>query len=850
MRSQVNAIRRPLLVTCLAGSLCAVAQGQNKAVPIDAPKGAPVAQPAAQPAAPPADAPARQVPALEGDPDTVTLAAFSEPVALSALIEMVATTLNVNISTLGDVPGTVVFNAPVAVHKDDLLPLLASLLEQQQFTIVQDRFGWYTVHALQNVNANPGTAGKEAMSSTRVFRTPNMRPTALKAPLEAVLAPGAQGGAAKQYAYVDDLGVIIATDSPKKLDAVKDIIDRIIAEYSRMEYVRIDLDHITGSAARERALQLVGQIGQPVGRTGGTEAGQGNQQVAKSNQGVALDNLGDRLTTDAQGNALIFRGTPGEIEQLRKLLVLIDVPNTLTPRSYEAGSSAVEIANIARNRGLGEIVTIANDRQLGDAGFFNNRGQGSQNPQANNTPGVGGPVIVVDEKRGRIVYYGTPSQQEQLAALLKELDTEAEQIVLRVHKLRNAKAEDIQEILLGIIQNQAPMGDSLLPGDTQGSRPGRFNANQRQQNNPSSTVIVRDGSSGDEGFSIDSEQAFVIADVPNNQVIVKAPAAQQPEFARLIERLDLRRPQVYVEAKIVAVTADDRLHTAFETQIINASGTGGVFQQGFGLSTAGTGGTQPILNPRVVAAGLTGFTGAIIRSDQIPVIMTALANETDSRVIASPQLLVDDNENAKVATIDSQPVQVISRGTNGQGDIVTSGEDATAETSLDVTPHISDGGYMRLEYTIKLENFTGDGSQGLSPPKLTNNINSESITVPSDSTVVIGGLVIDNKTKTVAKIPLLGDIPLVGLLFQDRSTTNRKTVLYVFLTPRILRDPTFTDLKLLTKGPQSFSGLKADMPELKPSASEILWPDDAPPSPKSVPDAGPSADAGAGPSPD
>ncbi|MCE7973045.1 MAG: hypothetical protein DYG92_01780 [Leptolyngbya sp. PLA1] len=848
MRSQVNAVRRPLLVSCLAGSLCAAAYGQNKAVPVEASK---AAQPAAQPATPHPEAPARQVPELEGDPDTVTLAAFSEPVAISALIEMVATTLNVNISTVGEVSGTVVFNAPVAVHKDDLLPLLASLLEQQQFTIVQDRFGWYTVHSLQNVNANPGAAGRDAMSSTRVFRTPNMRPSSLKAPLEAVLAPGAQGGAAKQYAYVDDLGIIIATDSPKKLDVVKEVIDRIVAEYSRMDYIRIELEHITGAAARERALQLVGQIGQPLSRTGAAESGQAAQAVAKpGGQGAALDNLGDRLTTDAQGNALIFRGTPGEIEQLRKLLVLIDVPNTLTPRSYEAGSSAVEIANIARNRGLGEIVTIADNRQIGDAGFFNNRGQGNQNQQVGNTPSVGGPVIVVDEKRGRIVYYGTASQQEQLAALLKELDTEAEQVVLRVHKLRNAKAEDIQEILLGIIQNQAPTGDSLLPGDTQGSRPGRFNANQRQPNSPSSTLIVRDGSSGEEGFSIDSEQAFVIADVPNNQVIVKAPAAQQPEFARLIERLDLRRPQVYVEAKIVAVTADDRLRTAFETQLINASGTGGVFQQGFGLSTAGTGGTQPILNPRVVAAGLTGFTGAIIRSDQVPVIMTALANETDSRVIASPQLLVDDNENAKVATIDSQPVQVISRGTNGQGDIVTSGEDATAETSLDVTPHISDGGYMRLEYTIKLENFTGDGSQGLSPPKLTNNINSKSITVPSDSTVVIGGLVIDNKTKTVAKIPLIGDIPLVGLLFQDRSTTNRKTVLYVFLTPRILRDPTFTDLKLLTKGPQSFSGLGADMPELKPSASEILWPDAKAPAPKALPDAGPTTDAGAGPSPD
>jgi hypothetical protein len=98
--------------------------------------------------------------------------------------------------------------------------------------------------------------------------------------------------------------------------------------------------------------------------------------------------------------------------------------------------------------------------------------------------------------------------------------------------------------------------------------------------------------------------------------------------------------------------------------------------------------------------------------------------------------------------------------------------------------------------------------------------------VPHDSTVVVGGLVVNTKTKSVAKVPLLGDIPLFGLLFQDRSTGSRQTVLYIFLTPKILRDPNFLDAYLLTKGPQSRVELDPDIPVMMPTTVEIMTPEE------------------------
>ncbi|MDI1290785.1 MAG: hypothetical protein PSX37_12655, partial [bacterium] len=169
----------------------------------------------------------------------------------------------------------------------------------------------------------------------------------------------------------------------------------------------------------------------------------------------------------------------------------------------------------------------------------------------------------------------------------------------------------------------------------------------------------------------------------------------------------------------------------------------------------------------------------------------------------------------------------LSRGSSGQGDIVTS-EYVDAETNLTVTPKISEGGYLRLAYEITLSSFTGEGQTVsgtvLPPPRRENVIQSDSITIPHDGTVVVGGLVVDSDSITIAKVPLLGDIPIIGHLFRSTNKGSRKTVLYVFLTPRILRDPEFDDLRLLTAGPAHRSKIDTDIPEMEPTSMEILGP--------------------------
>ncbi|MEI7657559.1 MAG: secretin N-terminal domain-containing protein [Phycisphaerae bacterium] len=803
-----------------------------------------------EPQTEPLAAPSPTTATATGDDETITLAAFSEPVQLTALVNLLASTLGVNVSIIGNLDGTVAFNAAVPVKKSELTRLVDSLLGQSGWTIAQDpQTGWYLVMQEGNVPMN----FKGEVATTRVFSTPNVRPSALQATITAQLggggAPGQPAAGGGKIQAFDELGIIIATDSPRRLDQINELITRIIDEYNKAQFIRIELQHLAATAARERVMQLLGQAAQG----GGDPAMQGQPRPVPVQPGMpgaagSLENLSERLTVDPQGNSLIFRGMQQEIAQIESLLKVIDVPNTLKPKSFFAGSNAAQIAAFAQAKGYGEVTTIGEaNQQQGAAGgappaFQNNlnlqQGTRAGGAGGSRTGGMGGPMLVVDEANGNIIYYGTPTQHEQLATLIEQLDIQSERIVIQEYKLKNSKAEDVADVVMGLLNNQSLVGDSpLLPdGGMGGGLTGRGSGfgsgfgngfsggssrlrNSRRLSQPANQTSPAPGKPGTgEGLELDGTNAFVIADVKNNQILVKAPQARQDDFRKLIEKVDLRRPQVYLEVRIVAVTWSDTLRLAFETQLINAQGTGGLLQTNFGLTSAGQ--NASITARRNVSTGLGGLTAAIVKSDQIPIVVTALQTKADTRILSSPSLLVDDNEEAEIMSVEQQPYST-TQVTTGAPNTTTFGGYESAGTKLNITPSISEDGYVKLAYETELSSFTGQGTNGSPPPKLENNVKAASLTVPSDSTVVVGGLNVDTRRTTRVQVPLLGDIPIIGQLFQDYNRTGQTTTLYVFITPRIMREPNFADLHLLSEGPQKRAKLESDLPPLKPTAITI-----------------------------
>lgn len=718
--------------------------------------------------------------------EMVVLPAFSEAVEITALIDFVQQALEINIAMQGDPAGQIVLNAPIEIPKSRLLRLLGAMLDRFDYTIVWDE------DAQLYVVQEKGTVGFNVtgeLATAKIIRTPNIKPSLIQPALSTSL--GLQGDSNAIQA-IDELGVLVVTGSPKLVRMAQTVIDEFTAAAAEMSLHRIELKYIAASTARQRAIGLTG---------GSSSSSQNNQQAqlralqngdmttAQGLAGGTLDNLADRLTVDATGNALLFRGVLEELEKVVYLIDLIDVPNTLTAKNYFAGASAQQIADIAKSRGLGEVIILEADSNNLNQQFqnfqFNQQGGGAQQ-----TDSVGGPVMVVDIARGSIIYYGTEAQQEELAQILEDIKSDDDRIVIRSYKVKHGKAEDIAATLDGIISGTQQTGESSLLPES------RVGGNARQSIQPIFTgegVAFVDGNGNDVSGDFDPNEVIVIPDIPNNQIIARAPIRQQEELSRLIDQLDLRRKQVYVEVLIVSVSDSSNFRLAVETQILN--GQYGL-QTNFGLSSAGA----DFQDQRSVASNLTGFTSALIQSESIPFIINAMQTDTDARILSKPTLLVNDNEEGSIDSVDEQPTTT----TTSIGDDASTsfGGYQEAGTNLRIVPTISKDGYLTLEYDITRSVFTTQGVDGIPGAKATNTVTSK-VTVPSNTTIVVGGIKTENLSDTIEKIPLLGDIPLLGFLFQDRVKVQSNSVLYIFITPKIMSDPSFRDLKLVTEGPQS-----------------------------------------------
>ena len=746
-----------------------------------------------------------QATATQAEPDII-FGPFAEPVQLRTLLELAVRQLGVQIAADVNMTGSVMVTQEMRVPRSRFLPLINSFLEQNGYALVPGAYkNFYQVVSTGAVPTMPDGE----LPTTLVIRTPNSKPSVLQA---AILS---QVGAGGRISALDELGVLIVTNSPGKALEVKRLVERILAERDQQKLITFDLVHLSAVAAREQVLRFAGvleeasQPGVPDPRTRQATAEQGATLVAG-----ALSNLGQRLMVAPSGNRLVFRGTEDEAGRVADLVRLVDVLDNLTPRRYMTGSSTANIAALAENRGLGSIVQFSSlqQQQGAQAGFAQGRVQqgvlpGQGTPQAS----TGGSAIVVDEVRQSIVFYGTEPQHERIAELVNEYDPGDEQVVIRNYRLAWADAETMTTLLNELIEGRTSDASSpLLTGG------GQLGGGQAQ----AAPRPLQGAAEGLEGVGdIQGGNAFVTFDQATNQVIVRAPANLQPQFRKLIESIDKRRPQVFIEAKIVAVTWTDDMRLAFESQIINAGGREGAIQQNFGLGSTAS---MDITDRNQVTDGLLGATAAIIRSNYVPIVINALQRNVNGRILASPQLLVDDNTEATIESVESQPVQTTSQdGTSTQTGF---GGFEDAGPTLTVTPRINPGGFVTLSYDLELSNFVGQGSQGLPAPQQRRNVRSESVTIPSDSTIIVGGITIDDRADTKVSVPLLGRIPILGYLFSDTQWNKSKTTLYVFITPKILYEPTIRDYELLTEGPRRIAEIDDDTPSLETYMVRVLVP--------------------------
>ncbi|MGE0141728.1 MAG: secretin N-terminal domain-containing protein [Planctomycetota bacterium] len=294
-------------------------------------------------------------------------------------------------------------------------------------------------------------------------------------------------------------------------------------------------------------------------------------------------------------------------------------------------------------------------------------------------------------------------------------------------------------------------------------------------------------------------QTVITSHPESNSLLISASQSKFSQISRMVEGLDKRQPQVLIEAALVELSTNDLDRLGFELGLVDVSGDN--FTRPFGFTSFGlttfqdnNGDNIPDIRLPDFDNPLQGLTGGIIRSNdfEIPLVVNALANKDRSNILSTPSIVVNNNENALVKSEENRPTIQ-----NVQGNATTStgvGEPRTAGIELNISPSISTNDYLRLNIDLTVSRFVGQADPTTGGITISRQVQTQ-VTLPSGSTVVVGGIIEDQETEAESGIPFLKDIPILGALFRNKTTETRKTNLYFFVTPTILDEQDFSDLR-------------------------------------------------------
>lgn len=380
-------------------------------------------------------------------------------------------------------------------------------------------------------------------------------------------------------------------------------------------------------------------------------------------------------------------------------------------------------------------------------------------------------TVIPDERTNSVIINGGRKERLRLRAIIADLDTESEQSGgTQVVYLDYADAEALAPVLQNYADGQ---GASASGGD--GAK--------------ASSGATRRPGGGANGVS-------VIAEPGANALVVTAPADTMRQIKQVIEQLDIRRGQVLVEAIIAEVSLSRSRKLGVNVAAFNNNGPGAAsildsttLERVPSLANDGT----PL---SLIQQGLNVALGDINDSGtSFALLINALSGNTNTNVLSTPSLITRDNEEAEIKVGQEVPFvtgnYTSTGGGGGQNNLANpfqTIERKDVGLTLGFTPQISKGDTIQLTIDQEISSIAQGSAQGGAVDLITNNRTlSTSVEVDNGQILVLGGLIDDQVTESVQKVPLLGDIPLLGELFTFRNVQKNKRNLLNFIRPTILR---------------------------------------------------------------
>ena len=337
-----------------------------------------------------------------------------------------------------------------------------------------------------------------------------------------------------------------------------------------------------------------------------------------------------------------------------------------------------------------------------------------------------------------------------------------------VYKLKHANATDLAAILTNLVARSQTVTQTATPGIRPPMRP----------------------------LSEFEAPVQVFADKATNSIIISSTKNAYSKLQAVIRDLDSRRKQVFVEAVILEVQVDRLRQIGTDPLQVVGAGKTGALQGIGGLNRAPEDIAAIAQTISGIAAGTsTGGAVTVLNTVNVRAFLQLLLSLTDTNILSTPQVLAADNQKAKIVVGENRPFPT------GQAQGITGGTLVTIErkdvgVTLELTPQVLEDELIRLEIkqeiTAIAENVAqtiGSGTATVPVGPTTTKRSMETTTVAKDGqTLVVGGLVRDNISISERKVPLLGDIPLLGWLFRFQSRQTEKLNLLVFLTPTLVKD--------------------------------------------------------------
>ncbi|GEC94419.1 type II secretion system protein GspD [Zoogloea ramigera] len=405
-----------------------------------------------------------------------------------------------------------------------------------------------------------------------------------------------------------------------------------------------------------------------------------------------------------------------------------------------------------------------------------------------------------------------PSKLNAVRQLVANLDKPGAAGNIHVVYLKNAEAVKVAQTLRAVISGEAGnLGQSPGQGSTSGSS---FAPTQTGTNTGSSTTGGMGNTpsfSNTSGNTSATGNGIVQADPMTNSLIITAPEAIYNNLRKVIDQLDKRRAQVYVEALITEVSTEKAAEIGIQWQAGKVGST-----TAYGGTSFGSSGNN-ILN---LAAGLASSSSTVLPGNGLNLVLGSgtvsvggreianlnmlarfLESDTKANILSTPNLVTLDNEEAKIVVGRNVPFPTGSYANTGTTTTVnpfTTIERKDVGLTLKVKPQISEGGTVRLQIYQEASAVIEGTATATTGPSTTKRSIESTVLVDDGAVIALGGLVEDTYSGGQEKVPVLGDIPYLGQFFRYDSRKRGKTNLIVFLRPVILRDAS------------SIAGLSAD----------------------------------------